>query len=329
MELGALRVVGRTQHAAAAGELHAHRRAQALAPLAAQARVGEVARRVAAAAVVEALAGQRRRALRAREVAVGAAFVVEQVRRQQQAVAAFGEAPLQARRQRDGGALVHRVQRAGRLLDERAVVAPRQQRFALAVGDAVGAEEAERDVVDEVVDAVVARPVQARRDGAVLEAGADAQVVQPPPEAFAQDDVDGAGDGAGAGLGRGRAQDLDALDLLGRQRVEAEARRQPLAVDEQLRVAAAQAAQPRRAAAPRRAGRGDAGQAAQHLGDAGVAELVDLLAADDDARGGAAPARFDVGIAAAADLDARAARRRSRGRRAGGAGWRRGCSGRR
>jgi hypothetical protein len=47
------------------------------------------------------------------------------------------------------------------------------------------------------------------------------------------------------------AQDLDAFDLVGLDRVEREAARHALAVDQDLRVAVAQAAHVRRAAAAR------------------------------------------------------------------------------
>jgi hypothetical protein len=156
--------------------------------------------------------------------------------------------------------------------------------------------------------------------------GADAPVVQPLLEAFARDDVDGAGDGARAGFGGGRAQHFDAIDLLGRQAVQAEARRQALAVDQQLREAAAQPAHARRTAAAGCAGRGDAGQAAQHLAHGGVAEFFDLVAADHDLGGGGLAAQIGVGFAAADDFHLLACRGRWCGawRRSRAAGARRG-----
>src|SRR5204862_274591 len=81
-----------------------------------------------------------------------------------------------------------------------------------------------------------------------------------PVVAAARDDVDRAGDRARAGLGRRRAQDLDPFDLVRRQRVEREAGRNALAVEQDLGVAAAQAAQADRAAPPRPALDRDAGQ---------------------------------------------------------------------
>jgi hypothetical protein len=63
----------------------------------------------------------------------------------------------------------------------------------------------------------VARPAQVALRVAVVSAQAQAQLVAGLGNGLAQDDVDGAGDGARTGLGGGGAQDLDALDLIGRQ----------------------------------------------------------------------------------------------------------------
>src|SRR5215472_15107708 len=57
------------------------------------------------------------------------------------------------------------------------------------------------------------------------------------------------------------------------------------AVEQDLGVAVAEAAQPDRAAAPRAALDRDAGQALQDIAERRVAELVDLVATDDDLGG--------------------------------------------
>ena len=138
----------------------------------------------------------------------------------------------------------------------------------------------------------------------VLDREAHSQVVDPLLEAFARDDVDRAGDRARAGLGRRRAQDFDALNLLGGQRVDRESRRHALAVEQDLRVAAAEPAQADVSAASRRALHRHAGQAFEQLTDGAVAVALDLVAADDDLRGSGLAALFGVVGAAAGDLDA-------------------------
>ncbi len=133
---------------------------------------------------------------------------------------------------------------------------------------------------------------------------ADLQVVQLPGVALARDDVDGAADRARAGLRGGRAQDLDALDLLRAQRIDRKARRHAVAVEQDLRVAGAQAAKADLPAAARRAAERDAGQALQDLAERGVALALDLVAADDDLRRGRLAALLGVAAAAAGDFDA-------------------------
>ena len=91
----------------------------------------------------------------------------------------------------------------------------------------------------------------------------------------------------------------------GRQRIEREARRHPLAVEQDLRVAAAEAAQADRAAAPGPALDRDAGQALQDVAERRVAEAIDLLAADDDLGGGRLAPLLHVVGAAAGDLHRR------------------------
>jgi hypothetical protein len=165
---------------------------------------------------------------------------------------------------------------------DRAVVEAAIDRGRATAVVAIDVEGAQRVVDDEVARAQVARPGRRRLDPAVLVRRRQADVVDAAGEAATGDDVDRSGDGAGPGLGGGRAQDLDALDLIGRQRVEREAGRDPLPVEKDLGVAAAQAAQPDRAAAAGPALDRDAGQALQHLAQRRVAVAVDLVAADDD-----------------------------------------------
>jgi hypothetical protein len=148
----------------------------------------------------------------------------------------------------------------------------------------------------------VARPAQVALRVAVVATQAQAQLVAGLGNRLAQDDVDGAGDGARTGLGGGGAQDLDALDLIGWQLVDGEAGRRALAVDEDLREAAAQAAQPDVAAAPGAPAQGHAGQAPQHVAELGVAEALELRAVDDDLAGRAVAAPAG-GTGGAADLD--------------------------
>ena len=151
----------------------------------------------------------------------------------------------------------------------------------------------------------VARPRRRRLQLAVLVRRGQAHVVDAPGVAAARDDVDRAGDRARAGLGRRRAQDLDPLDLVGRQRIEREARRHALAVEQDLGVAVAEAAQADRAAAARPALDRDAGQALEDVAEGRVAEAIDLLAADDDLGGGRVAPLLDVVGAAAGDLHRR------------------------
>src|SRR5206468_7422337 len=106
------------------------------------------------------------------------------------------------------------------------------------------------------------------------------------------------------GLGGGRAVDLDALDLLGIDRVDRETGRHALAVEQDLRVAVAEAAHADLPAAAGPALDGDAGQALEDVAERRIAEALDLLAADHDLRGGRLAALLHVVGPAAGDLDA-------------------------
>jgi hypothetical protein len=193
-------------------------------------------------------------------------------------------------------AVAHQHRFAGGQVD---VLTPR---FA-AVGE-LALEQRQRAVDDPVAEHVVACPLHTRRHQPVLDLHAEVEVVELLAEALAQHDVDRARDRSRAGLGGGSAQDLDALDLLGRNRVERKAGRDALTVDQDLRVAAAHAAHARVAAAARRAGHGDAGQALQYLKRVAVAEALDLLSPDHDLGGGGLSALLGVAGASAGDLDA-------------------------
>ena len=292
---------------------------QAAVELPVQAQQRVVAGVVAAAGVV-GLLGQRAgegAVIGDAQAAPAVGLVVDQQGHQHERRALVAS-PLQPARRMQAGAPVGRLRGLHGLAvaarHRRAVVAHGGGR---AVGVALAVVGREREVVDQVVDAVVARPGEAGVHVPVFHAEAHPQVVEPLLEAFARDDVDGARDGPCTGLGGGRAQDLDALDLLGRERVDREARRHPLAVDEDLRVATAKPPHADRPAPPRRALQRDARQALQDLAHRAVAETLDLLAPDHDLGGGGLAALALVVVARAGDLDALELlrRRRRRGRR--------------
>ena len=238
-----------------------------------------------------ALAAARARLVRSRRRADGLfepartparAFAVDQQGHQRQRRAAFA-APLQTAAGMDvpapvvhvvGLALCQRERLGGQLAclggDER--VASKM----LACGG-------DREVVGQLfAQAVVAGPGEARTQRAVLDIGGELEVVQALAKPFAGDDVDGAGDRPRAGLGGRRAQDLDPLDLLGRQRIDREPRRDAFAVEQDLRIARPQPAHADRAAAAGPALHRHAGQALQQIADRAVAEALDLVAADHD-----------------------------------------------
>ena len=292
-------------------ELGARPRGQPFAPLRVQPPRGEPALAFGPRQLVRRNAGDRLPGA-ARAVLVAG---VEHAGRDRQRFARLAQPPLQPR------AGVHA-----------ATQALRQPRLApqidhLGAGLVLGAgrdlgraaraalEDRPREVPAQAGAGVVACPGQARRQFAALAVDPDAQLVDALAQRLAQHDIDRAGDRARAGLGGRRAQDLDALDQLGRDLLEREAGRDRLAVDQQPRVAAAQPAHPRRAAAARRAAGRDPRQAAQHLAQAAVAEGLDLLPVDDDLGRGRAPARRVGVVAAAGDLDA--LRRFGRGGRLG------------
>jgi hypothetical protein len=116
-----------------------------------------------------------------------------------------------------------------------------------------------RDVVVHLAQLVVTRPVDTGSQGAVLQTETELQVVEALAKAFTRDDVDGAGDRPGAGFGSGSAQDLDALDHLGIDRIQREPALHAFAIEQDLGVATAQAAHPDGASAAWPATDGDAG----------------------------------------------------------------------
>jgi hypothetical protein len=206
-------------------------------------------------------------------------------------------------------ALVFRLLRRSRLLALLGGLAEQAQLGRGGGDDAVDVVEAplvvghhgER-VAQVFAEGVVARPGRLQLRLAMVGAERDAQLVQLLHQRLAQDDVDGAGHRARTGLGGGRALDLDALDLVGSDLVDREARRHALTVDQQLREAAAHAAHADLAAATRPSAGRDAGQAAHQIGEVAVAEAQQVVAADDDLarRGGAAAVLVAV---LARDLD--------------------------
>nr|GEU28207.1 hypothetical protein [Tanacetum cinerariifolium] len=113
---------------------------------------------------------------------------------------------------------------------------------------------------------------------------------------FFQHDIDGAGNRLRAELGAGRAQHLDAFDHVGRQVVDGKAGRRFFAVDQNLRIAGAQAAHADfAAAAPGRAAHRDAGDAFQHVVDGRVAVFLQFFAVDHGLAGGIVAARIVAG----------------------------------
>jgi len=133
------------------------------------------------------------------------------------------------------------------------------QRAGVGLVGSVALEDRGAQVVAQRVGLAVVLPVGAGLGLLTVDARTQAELMRLALEVAAHDDVDGAGDGARAVLGHRRAHDLDALDLVGRDRVEREARRHALAVDQDLGVAAAHAAHAHLPAAPRRAAQRDTG----------------------------------------------------------------------
>ncbi len=260
-----------------------------------------VAERVAAR-VVERRAGER-----AAAACIGIAG--DQHRGERETLAGLA-APLQARPRMQAGTFSCRAIDASGREHGRAAVAIDIGAVRRGLVDEGTLEQRQRAVDDPLAaQGVIARPRHAARGLAVFVLQVGIDVVDPFAEAFAQHDVDRAGDRACAGL-RGRcAQDLDALDLLGRDRFEREAAGDTLAIDQDLRESAAHAAQPRRAAAPGCAGDRHAGQALQDFERVAVTEALDLLAADDDLGGSRLAALLAVAAAAAGDFDALRVRR--------------------
>ena len=139
--------------------------------------------------------------------------------------------------------------------------------------------------------------VQRRRGPHGVVAQAQAQVALRDAGRVLQDDVDGAGHGLGTLVGGGAARHLHAFDLARAQLVELEARRRRVAVNEDQRVARAQAAHARRAAL-----HVHARQALEHIRDAGVAVLVQFLAPVHLLGHRRAAAQLGVGLRAGRDL---------------------------
>src|SRR6185369_5692518 len=130
----------------------------------------------------------------------------------------------------------------------------------------LAAEHRQRRVEGPVIgELVVARPAEAGAGVVALVLRTDLDVVELSRVALARDDVDRAADRARTGLGGGRAQDLDALDLLGADRIDLETRRHAIAIEQDLRVAGTEAAKADLPAASRWAAERDAGQALEDL----------------------------------------------------------------
>ena len=243
--------------------------------------------------------------LRETPLPMRAARAVDEDRRQVDLVDAALAAPLQAAgRVQAVAALAHRA-----VVDlakpRAAVVETVVLREGRAAAVAVLRERGQRVVDGPVAGDDVARPRDRGLQRLVLPRRCQAQVVDALAVALARDDVDRAGDRARSGLGGRCTQDLDPLDLVGRERVEREARRHALAVEQDLGVAVAQATQADRAVAAGPSLDRHAGQALEHVAERRVAEAVDLLAADDDLGRGRVAPLLDVVGAAAGDLHRR------------------------
>lgn len=111
-----------------------------------------------------------------------------------------------------------------------------------------------------------------------------------------EDDVDTACHRLVAAVRRGGAGDLEALDQIGGQAVQGKALGRRFAVEEDLRVAVAEAAHADLATAARHAFDGDAGHPLEGIGNAGVSVTDQLVLADDDLRSrGRAPVVLRIG----------------------------------
>ena len=138
----------------------------------------------------------------------------------------------------------------------------------------------------------------------VCQAFGQREVAVGPRRHLAQHDVDRAGNRLRAVFGDRAADDFDAFDQFGRDRVEREAARRRFAIDQDLRITAAQPAHADFAAgASARAADGDAGQALQHVADIDVAVLHDLGVADHDLRYCAVMAFVGVGRTLVGNFD--------------------------
>jgi len=135
-------------------------------------------------------------------------------------------------------------------------------------------------------------------------AGGQLEVVGRALATFAQHDVDGAGNGACARFCRRRTQDLDALHLFGGELLNGEAGRHAFAVEQDLRVAIAQAPHADLPTAPRRTAQCHARQAFEHIANRGIALFFNVVTANDNFAGGGLAPLLGVVVAVAADLDA-------------------------
>ena len=236
--------------------------------------------------------------LRAADIAVIRAPAIEKELRRH--VVAAGQHPVQARRQIDAfrTAVAGAIRAAQQVLPAVRRIAQFQSGIVVVV---IVAEQRAGHRIREIAVAVGQLQIDAGRETHVAALYAQLELALRCFDGLFQHHVDGAGDRLRAVLGAGRVQNLDALDHVGRQGVEREAGRRPFAVEQDLRIAAAQAAHADfTARAPGRAGHGNAGQALEHVGDIRVAILEDFLAADDHLAGRIVAARI---IAAALDFD--------------------------
>ncbi|MNK97622.1 hypothetical protein D3C87_1179660 [compost metagenome] len=234
----------------------------------------------------------------AAEIAVIRAPAIEKELRRH--IVAVGQHPVQARRQIDAfrTAVARAIRAAQQVLPAIGRVAQFQSGIVVMV---VVAEQRAGHRIRKIAVAVGQLHVDAGREAHVAALHAQLELALRRLHGFLEHHIDGAGDRLRAVFGAGRMQNLDAFDHVRRQGVEREPGRRPLAIEQYLRVAAAQPPHADFATrAPGRAGDGNAGQALEHVGNIRVAILENFLAADDHLAGRIVAARI---IAAALDFD--------------------------
>ena len=149
----------------------------------------------------------------------------------------------------------------------------------------------------------VVHPIELVGALSMLLAAGDLQIVRIGPLPFTQHDVDRACDGLRPGFGGRCTQNLDALDLLWRQRIHRKTRRHALTVQQNLCVAATQATHADGPAPARCALHRHTRQTLENIAQGGIALLLDLFTTDHDFGGRRLPPHFGVVVAIATNLN--------------------------